>query len=66
MNVWYTPERLALYQEIDQRRMARYERREREAKRRERVDMFVIAVQATIGMVMGVAGLYALMLLATI
>lgn len=66
MDVWYTPERLALYQEIDQRRMARYERREREAKRRERVDMFVIAVQATIGMVMGVAGLYALMLLATI
>lgn len=66
MNVWYTPERLALYQEIDQRRMARYERREREAKRREHVDMFVIAVKATIGMVMGVVGLYALMLLATI
>ena len=66
MNVWYTPERMALYQEIDQRRMVRYERREREARRRQAVAdalyMFEVAVSSLIALI----GFYCWLLIATI
>lgn len=66
MNVWYTPERMALYQEIDQRRMARHERREREARRRHAFEALGVAAESILLTVLGTAFLYALLLLATI
>jgi len=66
MDVWYTPERMALHQEIDHRRTVRHERREREARRRQAVAdalyMFEVAVSSLIALI----GFYCWLLIATI
>lgn len=66
MNVWYTPERMALYQEIDQRRMVRYERREREARRRQAVSDVLYMLKVAAGSLLALIGFYCWLLLATI
>lgn len=66
MDVWYTPERLALHQEIDQRRMKRYERREREAKRRQAVSDALYMFEVAVGSLLALVGFYCWLLIATI
>lgn len=66
MDIWYTPERMALHQEIDQRRMARYERRAKEAKRRQMCEDALELLKIAVGIVLGVIGLFCWMILATI
>ena len=66
MDVWYTPERLALYQEIDKRRMKRYERREREARRRQAVEDALYMLKVAAGSLLALVGFYCWLLLATI
>lgn len=59
MDIWYTPERIALYQEIDRRRMARYERRAARNARQRRRESILGAVRNALGVLLGVAFFYA-------
>lgn len=66
MDVWYTPERLALYQEIDKRRMKRHERREMEARRRQAVEDALYMFEVAVGSLLALIGFYCWLLIATI
>lgn len=48
MEVWYTPERIALHKEIDERRVARYERRAARKARQERQERVFRAVKTVL------------------
>lgn len=66
MDVWYTPERMALHQEIDQRRTVRHERREREARRRQAVADALYMFEVAVGSLLALIGFYCWLLIATI
>ena len=49
MDIWYTPERIALQQEIDERRVARYERRAARKARQERQERVFRVFKTVLG-----------------
>ena len=66
MDIWYTPERIALHHEIDQRRMARYARREKEAMRRSARHRVFETCEFAAGMLLALVGFYCCLLIAAI
>lgn len=59
MEVWYTPERIALYQEIDERRLGRCERRAAMIACQKRQERVFRAVKTVLGYLFGAVLLYA-------
>ncbi len=59
MEVWYTPERIALHKEIDERRVARYERRAARKARQERQERVLGVVRTTLGYLLAAVIFYA-------
>lgn len=59
MDIWYTPERIALQQEIGERRLARYERRAARIARQRRQERVLGAVKTVLGYLFATAVLYA-------
>ena len=55
MDIWYTPERIALQQEIGERRVARYERRAARKARQERQERVFRAFKTVLGYLFGAA-----------
>lgn len=61
MNVWYTPERIALHHEIDERRMARHERRAARIARQRCQEHVLAAVKTAFECLFGAAFAMALL-----
>lgn len=59
MEIWYTPERMIQHQEINERRMARYERRAIRNARQRRRERVLGAVRTTLGYLLAVVIFYA-------
>lgn len=59
MDIWYTPERIALQQEIGERRLARYERRAIRNARQRRRERVLGVVRTTLGYLLAVVIFYA-------
>lgn len=59
MDIWYTPERIALHQEIDERRVARWNRRAARVARQERQEHVLGVIRNVIGFLFGFAFLCA-------
>lgn len=59
MDIWYTPERIALQQEIGERRIARYQRRMARIARQERQERVFRAFRIVLGYLFGFALAYA-------
>lgn len=59
MDIWYTPERVALHQEVERRRMARYERRAIRNARQRRRERVLGVVRTTLGYLLAVVLFYA-------
>lgn len=59
MEVWYTPERIALHKEIDERRVALYERRAARKARQERQERVLGVVRTTLGYLLAAVIFYA-------
>jgi hypothetical protein len=55
MDIWYTPERIALQKEIGERRLARYERRAARVARQERQERVFRAFKTVLGYLFGTA-----------
>lgn len=59
MDIWYTPERMIQQQEINERRMARYERRAIRNARLRRRERVLGVVRTTLGYLLAVVIFYA-------
>lgn len=53
MDIWYTPERIDLQQEIGERRMARYERRMARLRQQERQERVLSVASKVAGYLLG-------------
>lgn len=58
MEIWYTPERIKLQQEVAERRMRRYVRRERRRAAEERRERRVEKATRLLELAVGAAALY--------
>ncbi len=59
MDIWYTPERMIQQQEINERRMARYERRMARNARQERQERVLGVVRTTLWYLLAAVIFYA-------